>query len=254
MNKFIEIDGKYYSECSAVLHNTKDSTQLRFTYGYDSDPLTYDLALDEKELHNCKNSTKQYLHMHILSKDSICIGDLFYVSSRNEIHECQMICDDGLIMGYEEEIAMFQDNTYYVYNPDDCKKIIATTNKKLIDKHKISNIPSDFMFYYHSKYNDCTSREPLSNFLVEYSKNEEPTDDGDSEKYATYSLKIDALNNINILKYKELSSIEDIVSFGLECLELGMDLQNNPLARLNNITGKEYYCNWLFNKYGIDRR
>jgi hypothetical protein len=63
--------------------------------------------------------------------------------------------------------------------------------------------------------------------------------------FTAESLKINPDNTINIKPNKESWSREEVVEFGLKCVNLGMDLNNNPLPRLNEISGKEFYYKWI---------
>jgi len=52
-------------------------------------------------------------------------------------------------------------------------------------------------------------------------------------------------NTITITRCKESWSREEIIEFGLKCVNLGMDLNNNPSPRLNGLSGKDYYYKWI---------
>ena len=58
-------------------------------------------------------------------------------------------------------------------------------------------------------------------------------------------LKVNSDNTINIKPIKDSWTREEVIEFGLKCVNLGMDLNNNPLPRLNEISGKEFYYNWI---------
>lgn len=37
---------------------------------------------------------------------------------------------------------------------------------------------------------------------------------------------------------------DEVLAFGLDCVNLGMSLQSNPYPRLSEKSGKEYYYEW----------
>ena len=59
------------------------------------------------------------------------------------------------------------------------------------------------------------------------------------------TLKVNSDNTINIKLIKESYTKDELIAFGLKCVNLGMDLNNNPLPRLNEISGKEFYYKWV---------
>lgn len=52
-------------------------------------------------------------------------------------------------------------------------------------------------------------------------------------------------NTINIQSTKDSWTREEVIKFGLKCVDLGMNLNNNPLPRLNEMSGKDYYYKWI---------
>jgi len=61
-----------------------------------------------------------------------------------------------------------------------------------------------------------------------------------------YELQTNPDNTVNVFLIEDkLYTKEEVIEFGLKCVNLGMDLNNNPLPRLNEMSGKEYYYEWL---------
>ena len=58
-------------------------------------------------------------------------------------------------------------------------------------------------------------------------------------------LKVNSDNTINIKLIKDKWSKEEVIEFGLKCVNLGMDLNNNPNSFLNGLSGKDYYYKWI---------
>jgi hypothetical protein len=130
-----------------------------------------------------------------------------------------------------------------------CKKIIAITDTSLkIEiargfKGKEYNLPkpsNSFIEKFISEYNKGNI---ITDVMVEYEGEYDSMYEG---WYAeTIQPKVDRNNCITITRSKDTWNREEVIKFGLKVLELGFDLAKNPLPRLNDKSGKEYYFNWL---------
>jgi hypothetical protein len=127
------------------------------------------------------------------------------------------------------------------------KKIIATTDKELGygDKfggfYQLPRLPQSFIEYFIAEYN---KGNVIKKFEIELEYNENRI--VNEEDIGDYSLEINQQNEISIVMPKEKKyGRDEVIEFGLKCVDLGMDLNNNPLPRLNEISGKQYYYNWI---------
>lgn len=126
------------------------------------------------------------------------------------------------------------------------KKIIATTNSELWIENEnmypesLPQMLKSFIEYYISEYNKGNI---ITDVDVEYLRGVSIINEiqwGNNQ----LKLKVNPDNTISIYPIKNSWNREEVIEFGLKCVILGMDLKNNPLPRLNEISGKEYYYKW----------
>lgn len=124
-----------------------------------------------------------------------------------------------------------------MYDKSLYKKIIATTENSL----KLPQLPQQFIEHYISEYNKGNI---VNKVKVEWEEGFEDINPNCSYP-EQWNLKVNPDNAINIKPIKNIWSKEEVIAFGLKCVNLGMDLNNNPLPRLSEISGKEFYYKWL---------
>ncbi len=180
-----------------------------------------------------KGGGSKMAELYITSDEDIEDGDWFVTgipTVGKSIHKC---------LGKSGEFIIGNDEVYcfkYV-----SKKIIATTDLLITvhrvnsDSDRVPTIPQSFVNYFVEKHNKGNVIEKV---MVEYY----------SSSWVFDLLKVNNKNEITIQQIKETYTREEVIEFGLKCLELGMDLQNNPLPRLLEISGKDYYHKWLEEK------
>lgn len=184
-------------------------------------------------------------YLYITSDEEIEEGDWFITGTPTckSIHKCLGKCGD-LIIG---------NNGGYCFKYAS-KKIIATTDLLITvhrvnsDSDRVPTIPQSFVNYFVERYNKGNVIEKV---MVEYKEEkEEEVSFIKCMSNIVYgpvfdTLKVNEKNEITIQQIKESYTREEVIEFGLKCVNLGMDLQNNPLPRLLEISGKEYYHKWL---------
>ena len=178
-----------------------------------------------------------------------------YITSDKEIKEGDWYIDDTNTVRQ----SVTSDKDYWSVRQD-YKKIIAATDTSLIsineqyfdvNKSRKSAVleqktlpqPSqEFIQRYIKEYN---KGNVISDVEVEYDKAtyDKWMENGASPVFDT--LKVNPDNTINIKPIKNSWSREEVIEFGLKCVNLGMDLNNNPSPRLNDISGKDYYYKWI---------
>lgn len=163
------------------------------------------------------NPSDKYQHLYITSDEEIKEDDWFITNQNGhwELQKCQKICDDGIIMSFEEEIAMDQENTYFVFKSKSCKKIIATTDTSL----RLPQPPQEFIEAYIKAYNEGN---PITEVMVEYEiicgRCYSNTDECWSAKECSRNtdfpdivkLKVNSDNTINIKLIKDKWSREEV--------------------------------------------
>jgi len=176
--------------------------------------------------------------LYITSDEEIEVGDWFVTCKT--IHKCVGKSDDFIIGNDEVYCLKFAS-----------KKIIATTDLLITvhrvnsDSDKVPTIPQSFVNYFVEQYNKGNVIEKV---MVEYKEEEVSFIKCMSNiayGHVFDTLKVNEKNEITIQQIKETYTREEVIEFGLKCLKLGMDLQNDPLPRLLEISGKEYYNKWL---------
>ena len=189
-DKLTVIGSKFYQQCEVVMLPNYEETNLAI------DSLTGQLTYLEKK-------TKCLLgyFLYFLSSEEIKEGDL-----------CLIDNNVGQSKGYQvlqcKKIDI--DNGWYYFKDfktGRCKKIIATTDFSLghwngeviIGNFKSLPRPSDDFLKAFVK----AQGKGFEKVLVEYEKLEEPTFDGNSEKYAEYALKVSPDNTITIKPIQE---------------------------------------------------
>lgn len=148
-----------------------------------------------------------------------------YITSDEEIKEDDWYIGDNIIY-----------NLVTKTNGMNPQKIISTTNPTL-------NLPQpskSFIDKYIEEYNEGN---PITEVMVEY----ETKNISDDEGFFNVKdiLKVNSDNTINIKSIKNSWSREEVIEFGLKCVNLGMDLKNNPSSFLNGLSGKDYYYKWI---------
>lgn len=224
MNKeqIIYIDDKPHIECGLVMLESKQSSNIQLLM---NGKLHYE--------NNKSVSLRAYQHHYITSDEEIKKGDWFLTNQNGhwELQKCQKVCEDGMIMSFEEEIAMFQEDTYFVFKPENCRKIIATTDtslglpqpsqafiEKYIEEYNKNNKVEYICKNCNEKYpyqpvfcGDCGCRFSTETFIINRSNiitevlvkvliENEPTQDGNWSKYSDIKLKVDSQNQITLKK------------------------------------------------------
>ena len=175
-----------------------------------------------------KNITSH--HLYIISDEEIKEGDWYLVKlyklgeNDNEgtwtVEQCKSITEQTWIN------KTSVDKTRHI---DNCKKIIATTDKSLIISKSINGVmgntgtitdyfpqPSQaFIQKYIEEYN---KGNVITDVMVEYNKFEEPTTDGNSEKYIEYELKVSSDNTITIRRIKDSWNREEVIELAHKLL------------------------------------
>lgn len=172
-----------------------------------------------------------YKHIYITENREPEIGEWIY---DNEDKEINFVKD----IEYLEAILRLKDNR--------CKPIIITTDESLkIDELKLH----DFQFSSLPK----PSKEWIKQYISTYNSGK-PITECEVEVDCNHSLmpnkvidivKTNPQNEAIISTIKDSWTREEVIEFGLKCVKLGMDLQNNPLPRLNEKSGKQFYYNWI---------
>ena len=199
-----------------------------------------------------------------------------YITSDKEIKEGDWYIDDTNTVRQ----SVTSDKDYWSVRQD-YKKIIAATDTSLIsineqyfdvNKSRKSAVleqktlpqPSqEFIQRYIKEYN---KGNVISDVEVEYEvdkydirnqykhtpsgkyHDDEPIPPSPDRLFSNPSYfipKVNSDNTINIKLIKDSWSREEVIEFGLKCVNLGMDLNNNPSPRLNDISGKDYYYKWI---------
>ena len=245
-------------KCQVVMLPTNKKSDLRIVRGYDGNALCYDPLMTPTQIYNNKNHTLSYHHLYIISDEEMKEGDYVYVAcSEVNVYEIRQITE------YYNGQFLFDDKSQI--DMDYCKKIIATTNTSLkinhFNKGVFKNLeyllpqPSqEFIEAYVKSYNEGN---PITEVIVEYEiicgRCYSNTDECWSAKECSRNtdfpdivkLKVNSDNTINIKLIKDKWSKEEIIEFGLKCVNLGMDLNNNPNSFLNGLSGKDYYYKWI---------
>lgn len=157
-------------------------------------------------------------HLYITSDEEIKEGDIYFSILISKVYTAPK----GFIKSK-------------INNPKTEYKVIASTDKSL----GLPQPSQSFIEKYISEYNKVNI---IKEVMVEY--NMLIAHDNQGNKLIEYDLKISKDNTITISRVKDSWNKEEVIEFGLKCVNLGMDLKNNPLPRLNEISGKEYYYNW----------
>lgn len=251
------MEGKPHIKCSVVILSSDKKSDLRIVRGYDGNPLCYDLVMDSVQLHNNRNSTISYHHIYFTSDEKIKEGDHF-LTNRNghwELQKCQKVCEDGMIMSFEEEIAMFQEDTYFVFRPENCKKIIATNDENLVVNNKtafaklLPQPSQQFIEKYIEEYNKGNI---INEILVEVEEDKGYCTKSKNDKckygllvdcgcceFGRYKLKLDSQNQITIRKQKNSWNKSDIS-------RLVRKLKSLPKERQLEITDSvESFDEWI---------
>ena len=186
-----------------------------------------------------KGGGSKMAELYITSYKEIEVGDWFVTGTPTckSIHKCLGKSGDFII----------GNNGVYCFKFAS-KKIIATTDLLITvhrvnsDSDRVPTIPQSFVNYFVEQHNKGNIIEKV---MVGYDKAtyDKWLANGGSPVFDT--LKVNDKNEITIQQIKESWSREEVIEFGLKCLKLGMDLQNDPLPRLLEISGKEYYHKWL---------
>lgn len=184
---------------------------------------------------------KSYQHFYFVSDEELKTGDDFLTNQNGawELQKCQKVFADGTIMSYQEEIAMFQEDTYFTFNPENCKKIIATTNTLLNSgmKHgKLYNVQAINTKYQHislpqpskqfiEKYiEEYNKGNVITDIFVEYKQGEwftEIDDDGGNSTF-DYVLKVSPDNTVTIAtkKQKDSWSRDEVIEFAKLAIQI----------------------------------
>lgn len=162
-----------------------------------------------------------FYHMYILSDEAIVKGDIFVTNQYGkwELQRCQDILSDGMILSYEEEIAMFQDNVFFTFKPETCKKVISCSDKNIYfgDNKQLPQIPSSFINKYIKKRN---SGDMVKLVSVGYTYELSCDEDERGNLIPDIYLKLDNYNTIDIDLISEYYS-RDKVEF--LCLKMRDD-------------------------------
>jgi hypothetical protein len=253
--KTIEINNKHYQECEVIMLPTdKWSSVVHSTNKYGG-------LFKSEHYSPMKDMGDSYQHLYILSNEEITL------SSNNE--------------GWFLRSHSMTNNTDVIQNPQftskyKYKRIIATTDNSLLVKNndmfstELPQIPQQFIDYYINEYNRGNI---ITKLLVEVEMW------AHSEENPQWKVKLNQDNEVSILisdksiihKFvrkvqeefpeinhdyltfkadmfisdNELYTKDELIKFGLKVLELGFDLSRNPMPRLNNKSGKEYYHDWV---------
>ena len=248
--KLKEINGKHYQECEVVILSTKDNhSQLEI------DNLSINKLSFELKQYTCKNPQ----HLYIVSNEKIKEGDYFLTDIRNHISEnnsnpiwklkqCSKI-DNGWI---------FNINNFGLgYNPNWCKKIIATTDSSLLitpyewkaeDVNKIRTKypqpPESFIAKFIKSYNEGN---PITKVLVEYIIGQ-GFENGKTQSIKEY-LKVGKSNEITIIKSKIWTKEEkdEIVNIHIEIMKVGLIEEGGDIAWKDEYESKirEIATNWI---------
>ena len=235
--QIIYVENKPYIKCGVAISPAKKS-KIAF----------YDKVLVEKR--NCANDYREDCvikpqHLYITSDEEIKEGEYFLTNQNDywKIQKCQKICDDGMIMSFEEEIAMFQEETYFVFKPENCKKIISSTCTSL----GLPQPSQQFIEKYIEEYN---KGNVIKEVLVEVILNEWKSKDfkpvifhdidrliefGYNPKFNfTFKkggLKLDSQNQITIRKKKNVWYREEVI----ELLHKSLSCNVTSSEKLNKV-------------------
>jgi len=202
MAQLKEINGRYYKPAEVVMvtTNVADNALLLLNLR-GSKHLEY---FNNKYFTQAylKNSNLSSQHLYITSDEEIKDGDNILIIKSHK----DLLKND--IIKYNSSIQSIDINN--------CKKIIATTDKSLIYKDKDDEIlgrcqlpqPStQFIKAYIEAYNNG---KPITKVMVEYNEFLEMNDP--TGKYTTYELKRDKDNTITIKSIKDSWSREEVIN------------------------------------------
>lgn len=256
--QIIYVENKPYIKCGVAISPAKKS-KIAF----------YDKVLVEKR--NCANDYREDCvikpqHLYITSDEEIKEGEYFLTNQNDywKIQKCQKICDDGMIMSFEEEIAMFQEDTYFVFKPELCKKILTTTDKflglpqpsqqfieKFIEEHNKGNQITEVLVKVEEKYIESKLSYISAGGMVGFDKCElknkriGSVSCGECENYIQdfgnyitckkgkkeYKLKLDSHNQITIRKKKNVWYREEVI----ELLHKSLSCNVTSSEKLNKV-------------------
>jgi len=163
-------------------------------------------------------------HLYIISDKEIKEGNWF-VSSKT-IHKCTYIIEDT-----NEIMCNICDGTGFIQlgiKTNKCHKIIASTNTSL----NLPQLSQSFITKYIEEYNKSNI---ITEVMVEY--DEEPTIDGDSDKYA--ELHINSKDNTIIIKDAKTNWSKD------EIIVLINKFAERFMPHTDKVFVKEAINNWI---------
>lgn len=177
-------------------------------------------------------------HLYILSDDEIKEGDWF-IQSNSVLRTCFDLEWKGFykIIATTDNLKVTlsdytKDSITYTKFDEILPKPSQSFINKYIDEYNKGNIIIDVLVEYDEMYlfPDGSYSRSAQNML---------------NVKAVDLLKISKDNTITIKKIKDSWNRDEVITFGLKCVNLGMDLENNPLPRLNEMSGKDYYYKWI---------
>ena len=181
---------------------------------------------------------KNTQNLFVLSDDKIQNNDSVFNFEKNALFKIKSICPH---QAYDLETleGKFIDS-------NDCKKIIASTTFFGL------KLSQSFLKHYVFEYNNGTVLRSLNieyiSGTINLYKETVPLNCKllYFDEHGNYrGIRVDEKGCLYVEIEKVSYTKEEVIAFGLKCVELGMDLEKSPLPRLTNISGKEFYLNWI---------
>ena len=226
--QIIYVDNKPHIKCNVVMLSTNNKSDLRLIRGYDGNVLGYNPLMSSAQLHNNKDSTISYHHLYITSDEEIKESDWFLADIRNHISE-----NNGNPI-WELKQCTHIDNSWIFtkevgigFNPNWCKKIIATTDELYLSElfpvdneiHSLtSRLPQPSQQFIEKYIEEYNKGNIISEGLVEvevdlenYNNWEPPFPYKSLDEQVFYKLKLDSQNTITIRKIKDSWNREEVI-------------------------------------------
>lgn len=236
MNTLKEINGKYYQQCKVVMLPTDQKAQLHSITKNNDRDLVIRVKTETQALfcnRSIESGIRKVYHLYLLSDDEIKEGDWFYDSEVNKTYQQSGILSDRVVMSSK--------HSHYINN---CKKIIATTDKSIRVEQTIDGIfgknylpfPSDsFIQKYIEEYN---KGKPITDVLVKYTYNLLTFHTFQEKVKPEIRVNKDNTITITIKKVKDSYSREEVEKLCREAFQAGCKI--GGLVEKSITTGEDH--------------
>lgn len=162
-------------------------------------------------------------HLHITSDEEIKEGDWFLNITKNTIHQCNEV-NNNICSGL---------NHGEYHGKFECRKIIASTDSNLMlrfnDGSGFYTCPQPSQEFIDKCISEYNKGNIIADVMVEY--DEEPTNDGNADKYTTLHINPD--NAINIIGIKDSWDRKEMQNLLIKAM--GDAVKINNLILKNNV-------------------